>query len=120
MPVLSRPVRPTSVVICIICISGCTRADSSRPAPPQARDPAGADMRDIVTYLAFLSRGVDVLPPTPSNRLQKWAAFTADTVAGARVFAASCAKCHGPAGEGTPGAPPVWGAESYNIGAGMS
>ena len=215
MPVLSRPVRPTSVVICIICISGCTRADSSRPAPPQARgpagpadslipigpygdavrrgralltatrdslpthvgnrlrctschldegrretgtwigvfahypqyrarsamvepieyrindcfrrsmngtalDPAGADMRDIVTYLAFLSRGVDVRPPTPSNRLQKWAAFTADTVAGARVFAASCAKCHGPAGEGTPGAPPVWGAESYNIGAGMS
>jgi len=85
-----------------------------------ALDPAGADMRDIVTYLAFLSRGVDVLPPTPSTRLQKWAAFTADTVAGARVFAASCAKCHGPAGEGTPGAPPVWGAESYNIGAGMS
>src|SRR2546425_2520080 len=28
-----------------------------------ALDPAGADMRDIVTYLAFLSRAVDVLPP---------------------------------------------------------
>src|SRR6266566_652001 len=183
MPVLSRRVPPSSVVLCIICLIGCARAESSRPAPPpppQARgpagpadslipagpygdavrrgralltatrdslpthvanklrctschldegrrengtwigvfarypqyrarsgmvetieyrindcfrrsmngtalDPAGADMRDIVTYLAFLSRGVDVRPPTPSNRLQKWAAFTADTVAGARV-----------------------------------
>ena len=83
-------------------------------------DPAGADMRDIVTYLAFLSRGVDVAPPAPSTRLQRWAAFTADTAAGARVFAVSCAKCHGVAGEGTPAAPPVWGPQSYNIGAGMS
>jgi len=88
-----------------------------------ALDPAGPDMRDIVAYLAFLSRGVTVAPPSgPSTRLQKWAAFTADTAAGARVFAASCAKCHGAVGEGTPGggAPPLWGPESYNIGAGMS
>src|SRR5205809_4088900 len=216
MPVLSRPVRPTSVVICIICISGCARADSSRPAPPQARgpagpadslipigpygdavrrgralltatrdslpthvgnrlrctschldegrretgtwmgvfahypqyrgrsgtvetieyrvndcfrrsmngtalDPAGADMRDIVAYLAFLSRGVAVSPAAPANtRLQKWAAFTADTADGARVFSGVCAKCHGTGGEGTKVAPPVWGAQSYNIGAGMS
>src|SRR5712671_8122940 len=28
-----------------------------------ALDPAGADMRDIVAYLAFLSRGVTVSPP---------------------------------------------------------
>src|SRR6266571_2180631 len=28
-----------------------------------ALDPAGADMRDIVTYLAFLSRDVAVAPP---------------------------------------------------------
>jgi len=87
-----------------------------------AIDPAGADMRDILTYFAFLSRGVTVAPPTTSagGRLQKWATFTADTDAGARVFSASCAKCHGAAGEGTPGAPPVWGPQSYNIGAGMS
>lgn len=87
-----------------------------------ALDPAGPDMRDIVTYLAFLSRGVGVAPPGggPNTRLQRWASFTADTSAGARVFAASCAKCHGNAGEGTAGAPPVWGPESYNIGAGMS
>jgi len=58
-------------------------------------------MRDIVAYLAFLSRGVTVSPPSaPNARLQKWAAFTADTAAGARVFAASCAKCHGAEGKG--------------------
>ncbi len=84
-------------------------------------DPAGADMRDIVAYFAFLSRGVTVSPPAgPNARLQKWASFTADTAAGAQVFAASCAKCHGAAGEGTAGAPPVWGTESYNVGAGMT
>ena len=86
-----------------------------------ALDPGGPDMRDIVAYFAFLSRGVTVSPPAgASARLQKWATFTADTAAGARVFAASCAKCHGAAGEGTPGAPPLWGPESYNVGAGMT
>jgi len=87
-----------------------------------AIDPAGSDMRDIVAYLAFLSQGVAVAPPDPAraSRLQRWNAFTADTATGARVFAASCAKCHGPAGQGTPVAPPVWGPRSYNIGAGMS
>ncbi|HEV8511276.1 MAG TPA: c-type cytochrome [Gemmatimonadales bacterium] len=85
-----------------------------------ALDPAGPEMRDMITYFAFLSRGVSVSPPSAGSRLQKWAAFTADTAAGARVFAASCAKCHGSAGEGTYVGPPVWGPESYNVGAGMS
>jgi thiosulfate dehydrogenase len=87
-----------------------------------ALDPAGPDMRDIVAYFAFLSRGTAVAPPAgpPGARLQKWATFTADTAAGAGVFAASCAKCHGAAGEGTAVAPPVWGPQSYNVGAGMT
>ena len=89
-----------------------------------ALDPAGADMRDIVAYLAFLSRGTRIGPPAaasaPGARLQRWASFSADTAAGARVFGASCAKCHGGKGEGTPVAPPVWGPQSYNVGAGMT
>jgi thiosulfate dehydrogenase len=85
-------------------------------------DAEGRDMRDIVAYLAFLSRGTSVAPPSgpPGARLQKWSAFTADTAAGARVFATTCAKCHGAQGEGTASAPPLWGARSYNIGAGMA
>ena len=87
-----------------------------------ALDPAGPDMRDIVAYFAFLSRGTAVAPPTgaPGARLQRWAAFSPDTAAGARVFEATCAKCHGAAGEGTAVAPPVWGPQSYNVGAGMT
>jgi thiosulfate dehydrogenase len=87
-----------------------------------ALDPEGRDMIDIVAYLAFLSHGTPVGPPPPQAgaRLQQWAGFTADTAAGARLFATACAQCHGPSGEGTPAAPPVWGPASYNIGAGMA
>ncbi|HLZ45974.1 MAG TPA: c-type cytochrome [Gemmatimonadales bacterium] len=85
-----------------------------------ALDPASDDMRDIVAYLAFLSKGVTVGPPGLSLRLQKWAVLTADPDSGSRVYAAVCAKCHGTSGEGTAVAPPVWGPDSYNIGAGMS
>ena len=85
-----------------------------------ALDPASRDMADIVAYLAFLSRGTPVGPPPAGARLQQWAGLTADTAAGASVFATTCAQCHGPTGEGTAGAPPVWGAWSYNVGAGMS
>lgn len=80
----------------------------------------GPDMRDIVAYLWFLSRDVAVAPPPPSTRLAKWATFTADSAAGGRVYRTVCAKCHGPDGEGTAVAPPAWGPESYNIGAGLA
>jgi len=87
-----------------------------------ALDPTSAEMRDIVAYLAFLSQGTSVGPPAtpPGARLQRWAAFNADTAAGAAVFSASCTKCHGGKGEGTAVAPPLWGPQSYNLGAGMS
>lgn len=87
-----------------------------------ALDPAGRDMADIVAYLAYLSHGTPVGPPPPGGgaRLQQWAAFTADTAAGARVYATTCTACHGPDGQGSVGAPPVWGAASYNVGAGMA
>ena len=81
----------------------------------------GPDMRDIVSYLWFLSRGVPVHEPaggTPPAK--RFLALTPDTAAGARTFTATCAKCHAPDGQGTSVAPPVWGPGSYNIGAGMS
>ena len=39
---------------------------------------------------------------------------------GSALFMDRCAKCHGPAGEGTAVAPPLWGSKSYNVGAGMA
>jgi thiosulfate dehydrogenase len=57
-------------------------------------DPASADMKDIVAYLAFLSWRSSVgLPLAGPN---------------ARLV------------QGTPVAPPLWGPKSFNIGAGMA
>ena len=97
-------------------VNDCFRR--SMNGKPLASD--GADMRDIVAYFWFLSRDVPIAPAAPSGRLQKWAGRQPDTAAGAAVFAATCARCHGPDGEGTAVAPPLWGAQSYNMGAGMS
>jgi len=97
-------------------VNDCFRR--SMNGTPLATD--GPDMRDIVAYLWFLSRGVAVAPPGSSARLAKWAAFAADTADGGRVYGTACAKCHGPDGSGTAVAPPVWGPRSYNIGAGMT
>jgi thiosulfate dehydrogenase len=85
-------------------------------------DPASADMRDIVAYLAFLSWRSSVGIPTagPNARLVRFASLTADTTAGHQTFGTSCARCHGPDGQGTPVAPPLWGPKSFNIGAGMA
>jgi thiosulfate dehydrogenase len=85
-------------------------------------DPASADMKDIVAYLAFLSWRSSVgLPPAgPNARLVRFASLTADTAAGHQTFGTACAPCHGPDGQGTPVAPPLWGSKSFNIGAGMA
>jgi thiosulfate dehydrogenase len=79
-------------------------------------------MRDIVAYLAFLSGGMTVGAPQPAANppLAHWGMLTADTGAGARVYVQVCAQCHGVQGDGTALAPPLWGAQSYNIGAGMA
>jgi thiosulfate dehydrogenase len=81
---------------------------------------AGREMRDMVAYFAFLSRGVPVGRDVPGQGFAKMTPLPADTARGAQVFAESCARCHGANGEGTAAAPPVWGKGSYNIGAGMA
>jgi thiosulfate dehydrogenase len=96
-------------------INDCLRR-SMNGSPLEADDPA---MRDIMAYFAFLSRGVPVGPP-PKAAPGPWGEMKRDTAAGAMVFAASCAKCHGADGQGTAAGPPVWGPRSYNIGAGMA
>lgn len=84
--------------------------------------PGSPDMRDIVAYLAFLSwrSPVGAPPQGPNARLQRFASLTADTAAGHRTFGTTCVRCHGPDGQGTPVAPPLWGTKSFNIGAGMA
>jgi thiosulfate dehydrogenase len=80
----------------------------------------GRDMRDIVAYLAFLSRGIPVGAEMEGQGLPKLRQIPGDTTRGVALFASTCARCHGPAGQGTAIAPPLWGARSYNVGAGMA
>lgn len=80
----------------------------------------GKDMRDMVSYLAFLSIGFPVGVPMEGQSVPHLDPLQGDTARGRAVFANSCAVCHGPDGNGTVAAPPLWGPKSYNIGAGMA
>jgi thiosulfate dehydrogenase len=80
----------------------------------------GRDMRDIVAYLAFLSRGIPVGAEMEGQGLPKLRQIPGDTTRGVALFASTCVRCHGPGGQGTAIAPPLWGPRSYNVGAGMA
>ena len=90
-------------------INDCiARSLAGRVIPEDSRD-----MRDMVAYLESIGRtarpaGVDTVT------------LAGHVDAGERGFAASCARCHGAAGEGTVIAPAVFGADSYSIGAGLA
>jgi len=97
-------------------INDCFRRSLNGRALPVG----GSDMRDIVVYFAWLSRGVPVGAAVDGQGLAKLTPLAGDTARGRAIFAAQCARCHGPSGAGTAVAPPLWGAYSFNIGAGMA
>ncbi len=81
---------------------------------------------DMVAYITWLNRGKAIYgaapakPAAPYGAMLK-AATHADVVAGGQVYAANCASCHGAEGAGIAGTfPPLWGAQSYNAGAGLA
>ncbi len=79
------------------------------------------EMRDMIAYLAWLSRGVPVGREMHGQGMVAVAPLTPDTAAGRVAFNAECARCHGEDGQGLiPPAPPLWGPRSFNIGAGMT
>ena len=82
--------------------------------------PAGRDMRDIVTYLAFLSSGMPVGVEMEGQGFPRLQPLKGDPGRGGGVFASTCSRCHGANGQGTALAPPLWGPHSYNVGAGMA
>lgn len=97
-------------------INGCfLRSMNGRPLPVNGRD-----MRDMTAYLAWLSRGIPVGARVEGQGFARLKPLTPDTSRGAALFATTCARCHGANGEGTVIAPPLWGPESFNIGAGMA
>ena len=90
--------------------------------------PAGSpEMVGLLAYTAWLSQGV----PTGSEVLGRGfrdivAPAKPDPAHGKLLYAQKCAACHGAAGQGLRGAgqafvfPPLWGAQSFNTGAGMA
>ncbi|MGO8760467.1 MAG: c-type cytochrome [Desulfobaccales bacterium] len=79
------------------------------------------EMAAILTYYQWISQGLPIYGDIPWLGLQPLKqAGSPDKTRGAQVFQEKCAACHGRAGEGTKVAPPLWGAESFNDGAGTS
>lgn len=97
-------------------INDCFRRSMNGTALPADEK----DMRDMVAYLAFLSWNTPVGRPTPNTRLQRFASLAPDSAAGHRTFLTECVRCHAENGLGTVAGPPLWGPESFNIGAGMA
>lgn len=78
-------------------------------------------LQAIVAYIEWLSKDV------PAGSRMAWRGIPRiqssrppDAMNGAKVFTARCAFCHGADGQGTIAAPPLWGPQSYNIGAEMA
>jgi thiosulfate dehydrogenase len=85
--------------------------------------PYSREIIAMTAYIAFLSRGAEVGKGFPNQGfVTLHAPNPPDKAAGAKIYAAQCAACHGVNGAGNAAAnfPPLWGAKSFNDGAGMN
>ena len=104
-----------------------TRSMNGRPLPVDA-----PQMQALVAYIKFLSTGVPPGQLLPGLGVGKMPELdrAADPERGRSLYANTCAVCHGPDGSGVRRSlpttdlgymmPPLWGADSFNDGAGMS
>lgn len=104
-------------------INGCfQRSMNGKALPPESEE-----MQAMIAYMEWLSQN------TPKEQLVDIRnagavdeTLVADTVRGEQIYYAQCATCHGDNGEGIKDSrgdivfPPLWGDESFNIGAGMA
>lgn len=102
-------------------INGCmVRSMNGEKLPLDSQE-----LRDMVSYLTYISTGIPVMADIPwrnQNNIKLEDIPETDVANGERLYAQSCAACHGGNGEGT-GAntgPAVWGANSFNDGAGLA
>jgi thiosulfate dehydrogenase len=101
----------------------CFKYSMNGKAPPLG-DPV---LVALESYAAFLARGAPLGARLPGQGYPKLAkpAATPDYARGQTVFKANCAQCHGEGGAGQRSGsqsifPAVWGARSFNWGAGMA
>jgi thiosulfate dehydrogenase len=104
-------------------LQGCFRYSMNGQAPPLG-DPV---LVALESYSYWMARGAPLDPDIAGRGYVKppKPALPADSARGAVVYAQKCALCHGKSGDGqsandgSPGFPALWGADSYNWGAGM-
>ena len=79
------------------------------------------EMEAMVAYITYLSRGFKLgSKPDPAVRIAHFEPpASPDPKHGAQLYAQKCAACHGANGAGSAAFPPLWGASSFNGGAGM-
>ena len=91
------------------------RSMNGKTPPVESRE-----MQALQAYYAWISRGIPVYAKVPWLGVKKIkTAHVPSAEAGATVFRARCTPCHGVDGQGTSVAPPLWGPNSFNDGAGM-
>jgi thiosulfate dehydrogenase len=92
------------------------RSMNGRAAPVTSRE-----MQALQTYFAWISRDIPIYSEVPWLGVKKITPKRPlDPKSGEVVYRARCAVCHGSDGQGTDQAPPLWGAKSFNDGAGMA
>lgn len=104
-------------------INGCfQRSMNGKPLPRESDE-----MQAMVAYMAWLSKKTPANSKVDiSNAGQVDTSLTPDPVRGQIIYQVQCATCHGDQGEGIKDSrgdivfPPLWGDESFNIGAGMA
>ena len=104
-------------------INGCfLRSMNGKPLPID-----GDDMKAMVAYFDWMKRETRPEDKVEGRGVGKIdPGIVPDPENGKKIYAAQCALCHGANGEGIKNAkgemvyPPLWGDESFNIGAGMA
>lgn len=104
-------------------INGCfKRSMNGKPL-----DREGPEMKAMIAYMEWLSQKVPQSQRVDiQNAGEVDTSLVADTERGEKIYYAQCASCHGDNGEGMKDSrgdivfPPLWGDESFNIGAGMA
>jgi thiosulfate dehydrogenase len=91
------------------------RSMNGRRLPGESKE-----MTAIVTYYQWISKGLPIYAEIPGLGLKVVKSeHKPDPKKGRNLFDQKCTVCHGDHGQGTQIAPPLWGTESFNDGAGM-
>ncbi|WP_017480066.1 c-type cytochrome [Pseudomonas sp. PAMC 26793] len=104
-------------------INGCFRRSmNGKPLPPES-----ADMQAMVAYFDWMKNNTQPEDKVAGRGVGKVdPAIKPDLENGKQVYVKQCAVCHGDNGQGLTRAdgervyPPLWGEQSFNIGAGMA